>query len=190
MTGSSATEALSKIFSSARENGGLTRASVFDLARLAEELEAPPPPGFEKLRVLLDDFSQLPPAPIAESLRDRLRGYQKQGVDWLHFLKRAGLGALLADDMGLGKTVQALSVLEGRSLVVAPTSVLRNWMAEARSFRPDLSLSFYHGRDRRLDPEADLTGDQPRAAATGPGAPRGDRMGHRRPRRRPGDSES
>ncbi len=141
----------------AREGGSLTRASIFDLARLAEDLETPAPPGFETLRALVGDFSELPRAPVAEPLRDRLREYQKTGVDWLHFLKRAGLGALLADDMGLGKTVQALSVLEGRSLVVAPTSVLRNWMAEAKSFRPELSLSLYHGRDRRLDPEADLT---------------------------------
>ncbi len=142
----------------ARESAGtLAKASLFDLARLAEELEAPPPPGFEELRALAEDFSELPKSPIPEPLRARLRGYQKRGVDWLHFLKSAGLGALLADDMGLGKTIQALSVLEGRSLVVAPTSVLRNWMEEAARFRPDLSLCLYHGRDRNLDPEADLT---------------------------------
>ena len=142
----------------ARETAGtVTKASVFDLARLAEELEAPPPPGFEALRTLAEDFSELPKAPIAETLRAQLRDYQKRGVDWLHFLKSAGLGALLADDMGLGKTIQALSVLESRSLVVAPTSVFRNWMEEAARFRPDLSLCLYHGRDRKLDPEADLT---------------------------------
>ncbi len=142
----------------AREGaGGVTKALVFDLARLAEELDAPPPPGFEALRVLAEDFSELPKAPISEPLRGQLRDYQKRGVDWLYFLKRAGLGALLADDMGLGKTVQALSVLGGRSLVVAPTSVLRNWMDEASRFRPELSLCLYHGRDRSLDPEADLT---------------------------------
>ena len=141
----------------ARESAGtLAKASVFDLARLAEELEAPPPPGFEALRALAQDFSELPKSPIPEPLRARLRDYQKRGVDWLHFLKSAGLGALLADDMGLGKTIQALSVLEGRSLVVAPTSVLRNWMEEAARFRPDLSPCLYHGRDRKLDPEAEL----------------------------------
>ena len=142
----------------AREStGALTKASIFDLARLAEELEAPPPSAFESLRALAQDFSGLPEAPIAEPLRTQLRDYQKRGVDWLHFLKSAGLGALLADDMGLGKTIQALSVLERRSLVVAPTSVLRNWMEEAKRFRPELSLSLYHGRERKLDPEADLT---------------------------------
>jgi SNF2 family DNA or RNA helicase len=142
----------------ARESAGaLPKASVFDLARLAEELEEPPPPGFEALRALAEDFSEIPKAPIGETLRAQLRDYQKRGVDWLHFLKSAGLGALLADDMGLGKTIQALSVLERRSLVVAPTSVLRNWMEEAKRFRPGLSLCLYHGRDRKLDPGADLT---------------------------------
>ncbi len=142
----------------AREGPGrLPKASVFDLARLAEELETPPPSGFDRLRILAGDFSELPQAPIPAALRAQLREYQKRGVDWLHFLKRAELGALLADDMGLGKTIQALSVLEGRCLVVAPTSVLRSWVEEARRFRPDLSICLHHGRDRELDPEADLT---------------------------------
>ena len=59
--------------------------------------------------------------------------------------------------MGLGKTLQALCALEGRSLVAAPTSVLRNWMEEARRFRPELSLCLYHGPRRTLDPKASLT---------------------------------
>ena len=150
-------EAIEDLLLARESTGTLAKASVFDLARLAEELEAPPPPGFEALRALAEDFSELPQAPIPEPLRAQLRDYQKRGVNWLHFLKSAGLGALLADDMGLGKTVQALSVLEGRSLVVAPTSVLRNWISEAARFRPDLSLCLYHGRDRKLDPEAALT---------------------------------
>jgi SNF2 family DNA or RNA helicase len=86
-----------------------------------------------------------------------LRPYQRQGVDWLVFLRRAGLGALLADDMGLGKTLQALCALEGRTLVVAPTSVLHGWMREIERFRPELSISLYHGPTRSLDPDADLT---------------------------------
>ena len=36
-------------------------------------------------------------------------------------------GGLLADDMGLGKTIQTLCILDHRSLVVVPTSVLSNW---------------------------------------------------------------
>jgi superfamily II DNA or RNA helicase len=150
-------EAIEDLLLAREERGKLARASLFDLARLADELDTPRPPEFEALRALAEDFSQIPEAPIPESLRGQLRDYQKRGVDWLHFLKRAGLGALLADDMGLGKTIQALAALEGRSLVVAPTSVLRNWAEEARRFRPDLSQCLYHGNARTLDPAADLT---------------------------------
>src|SRR5690348_2842423 len=76
---------------------------------------------------------------------------------WLAFLREAGLGGLLADDMGLGKTLQALCAVRGRTLVVAPTSVIHNWAAEAEKFRPGLRVSVYHGPKRRLDPQADLT---------------------------------
>ena len=44
-----------------------------------------------------------------------LRAYQRQGVNWLAFLRGAGLGGVLADDMGLGKTLQAMCVFELRA---------------------------------------------------------------------------
>jgi len=65
--------------------------------------------------------------------------------------------------MGLGKTLEALCALRPRaeaggrpSLVVAPTSVLRNWQDEAARFRPGLATALYHGPRRRLDEGADL----------------------------------
>jgi len=61
--------------------------------------------------------------------------------------------------MGLGKTVQALSVMtstEGPSLVVAPTSVLRNWERESNRFFPDQTVNVYHGMNRKLQ-DVDLT---------------------------------
>src|SRR6185503_7246003 len=54
------------------------------------------------------------------------------------------------------KTIEALAVLSGRTLVVAPTSVLFNWLAELRRFRPDLRVALYHGARRVLDPNADV----------------------------------
>ena len=86
-----------------------------------------------------------------------LRAYQEQGLAWLQFLRRAGLGGVLADDMGLGKTVQALAHLaveqaEGRldrpALVVCPTSLVPNWQAEATRFAPSLRTLVLHGPDR------------------------------------------
>jgi SNF2 family DNA or RNA helicase len=71
-------------------------------------------------------------------------------------MREAGLGALLADDMGLGKTVQSLSAIRGRTLVVAPTSVLFNWVEELQKFRPGLEVCVYHGPRRTLDDKADV----------------------------------
>src|SRR5258706_6665020 len=142
----------------ARAADGSVPACVLpDLARLYADLGEPPLPGFERLRALVDGFQGLPDAPLPADLRAELRGYQREGVRWLAFLRSAGLGGLLADDMGLGKTLQALCAVAGRTLVVAPTSVLFGWAEQARRFRPGLRISVYHGPKRALDPAADLT---------------------------------
>ncbi len=46
-----------------------------------------------------------------DGLNATLRPYQADGVRWLWFLSRLGLGACLADDMGLGKTIQVIDLL-------------------------------------------------------------------------------
>jgi SNF2 family DNA or RNA helicase len=128
------------------------------VAALCEALEQPPPPAFERLRALVGaGAAALPDEPLPADLHATLRDYQRDGVRWLAFLRQAGLGGLLADDMGLGKTLQALCAVQGRTLVVAPTSVLPNWAVEARRFRPSLRVCTYHGPVRTLDPTADLT---------------------------------
>jgi superfamily II DNA or RNA helicase len=137
--------------------GQLPRASLPDLARLCDAMGAPRPPAFEGLRALVDGFEGIPAAPLPADLTAQLRTYQQRGVDWLCFLRDAGLGALLADDMGLGKTLEALCAIRGRTLVVAPTSVLHAWAEEARRFRPGLRVSLYHGPKRELDPAAAIT---------------------------------
>jgi len=138
-------------------DGRLPASALPDLAKLCHELGEPPPPGFERLRALVDGFAGLPEAKLPADLTAELRGYQRDGVRWLQFLRSAGLGGLLADDMGLGKTLQALCAVSGRTLVVAPTSVLFGWAEQARRFRPALHVSVYHGPKRALDPTADLT---------------------------------
>ncbi|MFW5758568.1 MAG: DEAD/DEAH box helicase, partial [Bacteroidota bacterium] len=45
------------------------------------------------------------------SFRASLRPYQKNGYNWMMFLKEKGFGGCLADDMGLGKTVQTIALL-------------------------------------------------------------------------------
>jgi hypothetical protein len=90
-------------------------------------------------------------------LKATLRPYQQHGAAWLTLAARLGLGGCLADDMGLGKTVQTLAFLlqeraagraDGPSLVVCPTSVVRNWHDEAARFAPDLRVLVHHGADR------------------------------------------
>ncbi len=94
-----------------------------------------------------------------KSFRAELRPYQSEGLAWLDFLRETGFGGVLADDMGLGKTVQALAFLarekaQGRlnrpALILAPTSVLPNWQAEAERFAPELSLlALCRGSERK-----------------------------------------
>ncbi|HEY0483249.1 MAG TPA: DEAD/DEAH box helicase [Kofleriaceae bacterium] len=87
-----------------------------------------------------------------DALRAELRPYQAVGVRWLYLLARLGLGACLADDMGLGKTMQIIAlILASRSgpvrsphLLVAPASLLGNWMSELAQFAPSLRAVVAH----------------------------------------------
>jgi len=110
--------------------------------------------------------------PPLGDLENVLRPYQKQGVAWLHFLRANSFGGILADEMGLGKTLQTLaffttlpiadcrlpiesprdanpqSPTRTPHLIVCPTSLVFNWMAEAKKFTPELKLLALHGPDR------------------------------------------
>ena len=105
----------------------------------------------------IKDFNGIDDVPVPGSLTAELRDYQRDGLNWLQFLREFGFGGILADDMGLGKTVQALATIlvekqSGRatapSLVVAPTSLMGNWRREAEKFAPDLKVVVLHGTDR------------------------------------------
>ncbi len=90
--------------------------------------------------------------PPLGDLANVLRPYQQHGVAWLAFLRRNGFGGILADEMGLGKTVQVLALLQSQSaapsLVVCPTSLVHNWVAEAAKFTPQLRVLALHGPER------------------------------------------
>ena len=109
-------------------------------------------------RLLAAGSPQPVAAPIGLGLT--LRPYQLSGLAWLQYLRAQGLAGILADDMGLGKTAQALAHLllekqAGRldlpALVVLPTSLLFNWLAEARRIAPDLSVLVLQGPQRAQD---------------------------------------
>ena len=102
------------------------------------------------LRRQLGGGLELPLAEAPAAFRGELRDYQRAGLAWMQWLEEFGLSGCLADDMGLGKTIQVLALLAARqervrddttSLVVAPRSVVYNWIAEARKFAPGLRVS-------------------------------------------------
>ena len=115
----------------------------------------------------LRDFAEVEDHPLPSGFLGELRPYQKAGYNWLRFVQDYHFGGCLADDMGLGKTIQTLAMLQHRresgeaqgaaSLLVLPTSLVFNWLNEARKFTPDLRLLAYTGtyRDKNPDQFAD-----------------------------------
>jgi hypothetical protein len=140
-----------------KEDGPLPAYALPGLAQLCKDLGQEPPGDLQRLKPLIEGFESIPEAAPPSDLRAELRDYQRQGVNWLCFLRDLGLGATLADDMGLGKTLQALCAVRGKALVVCPRSVLFNWINEAARFRSQLRCHVYHGPKRALDPNADVT---------------------------------
>lgn len=93
---------------------------------------------FEEADLLVPFFASTPP--------ESLYPFQEEGIQWLATRR----SAILADDMGLGKTVQAILAIasliraEGAPapyLVVAPKSLVLNWVAELYRWAPSLAVS-------------------------------------------------
>ncbi|KAL1880772.1 hypothetical protein VTK73DRAFT_5157 [Phialemonium thermophilum] len=89
------------------------------------------------------------PGDIYPSLFD----YQKTGVQWLAELYAQKVGGIVGDEMGLGKTVQLISfvaalhhsrMLDKPVIVVAPATVLRQWVNEFHRWWPPLRVSILH----------------------------------------------
>ena len=99
--------------------------------------------------------------PTPQGFHGELRPYQQQGLAWLQFLRETEHGGILADDMGLGKTAQTLAhiLLEKQAghlankpaLIIAPTSLMYNWLREAKKFTPDLKVLILQGQHRHHD---------------------------------------
>lgn len=145
---------LESLLESRDPDGRVDRAATPALVELLEGTAADVPPDLSRLRAFLSGDAGLPEPRVPTGLHAELRPYQLAGIQWLTFLREVELSGILADDMGLGKTLQALAVLldtPGPHLVVAPTSVLRNWEREAARFTPGMSVNVYHGPGRVLD---------------------------------------
>jgi SNF2-related domain/Helicase conserved C-terminal domain/Bacterial SNF2 helicase associated/SWIM zinc finger len=143
-----------------------TRSQVGLLdALLASQPEARVDAVFEQARDELRHFEGIAAADAPPGFVGELRGYQRDGLGWLHFVRKFGFGGCLADDMGLGKTIQVLALLESRrvlradtsvppkdrpgtSLVVVPKSLVFNWKQEATRFTPHLRVLDHTGMTR------------------------------------------
>ena len=138
-----------------------TKLHALDAASLANlsGLGINTPPDLAELAAKLRDFRGIEPLDPPASLQATLRDYQLAGFRWMQFLARHGLHGILADDMGLGKTLQTLTHVltekqsghaQGKpTLVVAPTSVVPNWVSEAKKFTPSLRVLVLNGPERR-----------------------------------------
>ena len=72
-------------------------------------------------------------------VKAELRPYQIDGFKWLSVVYKNQVGGVLADDMGLGKTLETIAFIESLNiqkpiLIVAPTSLIFNWMNEFEKF--------------------------------------------------------
>ncbi|EGY20749.1 hypothetical protein VD0002_g5470 [Verticillium dahliae] len=82
-----------------------------------------------------------------------LFSYQKTGVQWLAELYSQNVGGIVGDEMGLGKTVQAIAFIAALHyskkltkpvIIVAPATVLRQWVNEFHRWWPALRVSILH----------------------------------------------
>ena len=155
-------QALTEIFGGASDWSDdlrVPRAAAAELALLDDSgAEWLAPESLRELQRKLASFDAIAPVASPPTLVGSLRPYQSEGLAWLGFLREYGFGGVLADDMGLGKTVQTLAHilaekeagrLDRPALIVAPTSTLPNWRAEAAKFAPSLRTLVLRGPDRR-----------------------------------------
>ena len=136
-----------------------SQAGLLD-ALLASQPEARYDETFARVREEMREFHGIEAAAQPAGFVGQLRDYQRDGLGWMHFLRRFSFGGCLADDMGVGKTPQVLALLEtrrelreggealGPSLVVVPKSLIFNWVQEAARFTPKLRVLDYTGLAR------------------------------------------
>ncbi|AKQ47500.1 DNA helicase [Rufibacter radiotolerans] len=154
-------EKLNRFFENSEVVGDRLRTPKMNFASIEElyETEVLSQEVREELalyRKKLSRFEAIEEIEVPQDLKATLRPYQRQGLNWLHFLDQFNFGGCLADDMGLGKTVQVLAFIlslkrkggHNTNLVVVPTSLLFNWQNEVAKFAPSLRIMTLYGTSR------------------------------------------
>ncbi len=146
-----------EILAAADKNGRLPLSQAGRIQDLLENAEDTSVASkAKKLFEQLNDIESIAKARKPRSLKAKLRPYQEDGLSWLKFVHDIRSGGVLADDMGLGKTIQTIALMLAvktsqkkiKVLIVAPTSVVRNWQRELARFAPTLKVAVWHGPDR------------------------------------------
>ncbi|ARS35423.1 DEAD/DEAH box helicase [Pontibacter actiniarum] len=127
-------------------------SELFEAHMLAEEVRE----ELNRYQVQLSDLAAIKPVSVPAGLHAELRPYQLQGLSWLSFLDSLNFGGCLADDMGLGKSIQIIAFIlhlkaksaQNAHLLLVPTSLIPNWVAEMQKFAPSLSLLILQGSGR------------------------------------------
>ena len=107
--------------------------------------------GKKELKEIKDKLKNIDKLNFKEpvDLKGKLRKYQKIGYNWFKTLDYLGFGGILGDEMGLGKTIQAITFIlsnkGSKTLIVAPTSLIYNWISEFEKFAPSLKVSAVNG---------------------------------------------
>ena len=121
--------------------------------------------------------------------RARCAPTRERGVDWLCFLRDAGLGACSPTTWASARRCRRCARCAGARWSWRRRSVLLNWAEEIARFRPGLRASLYHGPGRALDPEADVTLTSYALLRLDAEVLAQVALGHRRPRRGADDQE-
>jgi superfamily II DNA or RNA helicase len=107
--------------------------------------------GTKELKEVRDKFNEVDKLKFKEpeGLKGTLREYQRVGYNWLKTLDYLGFGGILGDEMGLGKTLQTITFIlsnkGSKTLIVAPTSLVYNWISEFEKFAPSVRVAAVNG---------------------------------------------
>ncbi len=119
----------------------------------------------DEVKKMIEELTHFKEIALPKGINATLRPYQQRGFSWMYRNAQIGFGSVIADDMGLGKTLQVITTLlkykedglleNEKALVVAPTGLLTNWLAEIEKFAPGLRAVIYHGTNRKLAKDKD-----------------------------------
>ncbi len=87
---------------------------------------------------------------LPTTLNAQLRNYQRDGYNWMMFLRNNRLGGCLADDMGLGKTLQTLAILlqtHSEEIFENPNSDEPNGLSAGKLTEPKGQLNLFESID-------------------------------------------